>query len=48
MEKTWMSANRLSMEYMKGVDEFLKFSLDHAKDPNYICLDHDKDTTIML
>ncbi|XP_062093498.1 uncharacterized protein LOC133799500 [Humulus lupulus] len=37
MDKEWMSADRMSVEYIKGVDEFLKFSLDHAKDPNYIC-----------
>ncbi|XP_062081224.1 uncharacterized protein LOC133786027 [Humulus lupulus] len=37
MDKEWMSADRMSVEYIKGANEFLKFSLDHAKDPKYIC-----------
>jgi hypothetical protein len=36
MDKKWMSANRLSNEYEKGVEEFVKFVVKHAKDPSRI------------
>ena len=36
MDQKWMSANRLSREYRNGVKEFIKFAVDHAKNPNRI------------
>ena len=33
MDKTWMHSNRLSKEYENGVLEFVKFAVEHAKDP---------------
>jgi hypothetical protein len=36
MDKKWMSANWLSNEYEKGVEEFVKFVVKHAKDPSRI------------
>ena len=35
MDKQWMSANRLSAEYKKGVDAFLEFCKKHVKDPKF-------------
>ena len=35
MEKTWMSASRLSVEYRNGVDFFLSFCSENVKNPNF-------------
>ena len=35
MDKQWMSANRLSAEYKKGVDAFLEYCKKHVQDPKY-------------
>lgn len=36
MDKKWMFANRFSKEYESGVEEFVKFAVKHATDPNRI------------
>ncbi|XP_054776172.1 uncharacterized protein LOC129284668 [Prosopis cineraria] len=36
MDKEWMSANRLNKEYLNGVKEFMRFALEHVKDPRRI------------
>ena len=36
MDKKWMLADRLSIEYKQGVQKFLEFCLENAKDPNAI------------
>ena len=35
MEKTWMSASHLSVEYRNGVDFFLSFCSENVKNPNF-------------
>ena len=37
LDRNWMSANRLSVEYKDGVDGFLEFCRKNATDPNNIC-----------
>ena len=34
MDQKWMCANRLSKEYKDGVQDFIRFAIGHAKDPN--------------
>ena len=34
MDKKWTFADRLSQEYENGVLEFVKFFVEHAKDPS--------------
>ena len=34
MDRKWMCANRLSKEYKDGVQDFIRFAVGHAKDPN--------------
>ena len=36
MDKKWMSADRTSSEYEDGVNEFIKFAIEHAEDPSRI------------
>ncbi|KAK2420428.1 hypothetical protein QL285_031156 [Trifolium repens] len=36
MDRTWMSANRMSKEYRDGVKEFVRVAVAHAKDINKI------------
>ena len=36
MDRKWMSADRCSREYLDGAKEFIRFAIDHAKDPNKI------------
>ncbi|KAH6779685.1 hypothetical protein C2S52_010922 [Perilla frutescens var. hirtella] len=40
MNKTWMSANRLSDEYEKGVESFLQFAEQNVKDSRLISCGH--------
>ena len=30
MDQRWMDANKLSTEYWNGVEEFIKFAVEHA------------------
>ena len=36
MDRKWMRASRLSKEYEDGVDEFVRFTVEHANDPTKI------------
>ncbi|KAF4392694.1 hypothetical protein G4B88_029433 [Cannabis sativa] len=36
MDRNWMSANRLSVEYSKGVDHFLNFCQKYAKNSKLV------------
>jgi hypothetical protein len=36
MDWNWMSANRLSKVYEDGVNEFVKFAVEHAEHPSKI------------
>ena len=44
MNRSWMTANRLSKEYEDRVDGFIKVAIEHADDPtkhyiaNYISI----------
>ena len=37
MDRKWMSANRLSVEYKNGVDLFLRFFSENVKDLKFTC-----------
>jgi len=36
MDQIWMVVNHLSKEYEDGVDEFIRFVVDHAEDPSKV------------
>ena len=36
MDRKWIRADRLSIEYEKGVKEFINFVIEHADNPNLI------------
>jgi len=36
MDQKWMNANRLSTEYWNDVEEFIKFDIERANNPNHI------------
>jgi len=36
MYRKWMDANKLSIEYWNGVEEFIKFVVKRANNPNRI------------
>lgn len=36
MDRKWMSANRLTQEYWDGVEEFIRFAVELAKNPNFM------------
>jgi hypothetical protein len=35
MDKSWMEADRRSLEYEEGVEMFLRFAATNASDPNF-------------
>ena len=37
LDRNWMSANKLSVEYKDGVDGFLEFCRKNTIDPSNIC-----------
>ncbi|XP_024163941.1 uncharacterized protein LOC112170899 [Rosa chinensis] len=37
MDKSWMKADRRSLQFQLGLEEFLKFASDNARDTNKIC-----------
>ena len=39
MDRKWIRADRLSIEYEKGIEEFINFVVEHADYPNCVnCL----------